>query len=171
MLILVSPTGLQNFMLFKNMKKLVCFYMFWVSIRSVFDKSWVFIGSISLNVGSIKMIDDTVICVVFVHQVQTDQTYQPWPDPPDLVKDQPKSFIIWSIYLSFCNIRKINQNFQVHDDRRKSIEVERGGGMVVTQYYLKRTINSREFELCSECPATQSQAQSKYRISCAKHNK
>ena len=58
----------------------------------------------------------------------------------------------------------------MYDDRRKSIEVERGGGMVVTQDYLKRRVNSREFVLCTECPAAQSKGQSKYNISCAVHN-
>ena len=57
---------------------------------------------------------------------------------------------------------------QIYDDRRKSIDVERGSGLVVAEDYLKRRMNVVEFELCSECPRFQSQ--SKYKISCAKHN-
>ena len=59
--------------------------------------------------------------------------------------------------------------FQVYDDRRKSILVEKGSGLVVVQDYLKRRGNVREFELCDHCPAPQAGGQSKYRISCNAH--
>ena len=59
----------------------------------------------------------------------------------------------------------------MYDDRRKSLNIERGSGLVVTQDYLKRRMNKAEFELCPDCPATQSQFQSKYRVTCKAHNK
>ena len=43
----------------------------------------------------------------------------------------------------------------VYDDRRKSLEVERGSGLVIAQDYLKRRKNPSEFRLCSDCPAPQ----------------
>ena len=60
----------------------------------------------------------------------------------------------------------------VYDDRRKSLEVERGSGLVIAQDYLKRRKNPSEFRLCSDCPAPQSsKVQPKYRINCEHHNR
>ena len=58
---------------------------------------------------------------------------------------------------------------KVYDDRRKSILVEKGSGLVVVQDYLKRRMNGREYEICDQCPAPQAGGQSKYRISCRVH--
>lgn len=74
------------------------------------------------------------------------------------------------VSVAFLLVKKFdNFTSQIYDDRRKSIDVERGSGLVVAEDYLKRRMNTAEFELCSECPRFQSQ--SKYKVSCAKHNK
>ena len=57
---------------------------------------------------------------------------------------------------SVSSERIFNVDKLVYDDRRKSLDAERGSGLVVAQDYLKRRKNPAEFRLCSECPAPQS---------------
>ena len=72
---------------------------------------------------------------------------------------------------SVCSERTYNLDKLIYQDRRKSLDKERGSGLVVAQDYLQRRKNKEEYRLCSDCPPTQSKVgQTKYRISCPVHN-
>ena len=57
---------------------------------------------------------------------------------------------------SVASERIFNVDKLVYDERRKSLEVERGSGLVIAQDYLQRRKNPAEFRLCTQCPAPQS---------------
>ena len=50
----------------------------------------------------------------------------------------------------------MNEDKLVYDDKRKRLDMERGGDLVIAQYYLKRRKNPAAFRLCPDCPAPQS---------------
>ena len=67
--------------------------------------------------------------------------------------------------------RIFNVDKLVYDDRRKSLGVETGSGLVIAHDFLMRRKNPAEFRLCPQCPAPQSSTgQPCYKINCAKHN-
>ena len=66
--------------------------------------------------------------------------------------------------------RIFNVDKLVYDDRRKSLGVETGSGLVIAHDFLVRRKNPAEFRLCPQCPAPQSSVgQPTYKINCAKH--
>ena len=72
---------------------------------------------------------------------------------------------------SVASERIFNVDKLVCDDRRKSLGVETGSGLVIAQDFLMRRENPAEFRLCLQCPAPQSSVgQPTYKIDCAKHN-
>ena len=73
---------------------------------------------------------------------------------------------------SLASERIYNKDKLVYDDRRKSIQVERGAGLIVAQDYLRQRINKEEYRLCPDCPQPQnSGGGAKYKITCEKHSK
>ena len=72
---------------------------------------------------------------------------------------------------SVASERIFNVDKLVYDDRRKSLGVETGSGLVIAHDFLMRRKNPAEFRLCPQCPAPQSSVgQPTYKINCAKHN-
>ena len=67
--------------------------------------------------------------------------------------------------------RIFNVDKLVYDDRRKSLGVETGSGLVIAHDFLMRRKNPAEFPLCPQCPGPQSSTgQPYYKINCAKYN-
>ena len=72
---------------------------------------------------------------------------------------------------SVASERIFNVHKLVYDDRRKSLGVETGSGLVIAHDFLVRRKKPAEFRLCPQCPAPQSSVdQPTYKINCAKHN-
>ena len=70
---------------------------------------------------------------------------------------------------STASERVFNVDKRVFDEKRRSLDPERGTGLVFLQEYLNKRFNKDSFKLCSECPQPPHTGV-KYKISCAKHN-
>ena len=101
-------------------------------------------------------------------------------NPLNWWKENEKSFPLLAKYVkanaafqatSVASERIFNVDKLVYDDRRKSLGVETGSGLVIAHDFLMRRKNPAEFRLCPQCPAPQSSTgQPCYKINCAKHN-
>ena len=70
---------------------------------------------------------------------------------------------------STASERVFNVDKRVFDEKRRSLDPERGTGLVFLQEYLNKRFNKDSFKLCNQCPQPPNNGV-KYKISCAKHN-
>ena len=68
---------------------------------------------------------------------------------------------------STASERVFSVDKRVFDEKRRSLDPERGKGLVFLQEYLNKRFNKDSFRLCSECPQPPHTGV-KYKISCAK---